>query len=640
MAPVSPKNVRITDPFWSYWQNLLMEVTLPHEYKMLEETPRLQNFRNVIAGEGKQVGRYFDDSDVYKWIEACAWALLACPDHSNAGQVRQLMDQTVDLVIAAQEPSGYINTFFQLNHPTRKWSNLHAMHEMYCAGHLIEAAVVHHNATGDRKFLDCGIRLADHIYDLFGPGKRVGYCGHQEIELALVALSQSTGDRKYRELAKHMIDQRGTEPRIFAQEIADKEVTAISPWSERMWFTDGKYTGEYTQDHAPIREHKVVVGHAVRAMYFYAAATEVCDELAPGIEEALNRCWSNLVGKRMYITGGIGPAHENEGFTRDFDLPNLTAYAETCAAIGLVMWGRRMLERTGHSEYADVIERALYNGILSGISLSGDKFFYDNPLESRGTHERVPWFSCACCPPNVARLFGSLSQYVLGVGDHDVWLHLPVGLEASFKVGGSSVSLSVSGEYPARGGLKVRVGCAAPVAFALRIRIPDWCDDLAAEMDSDEEGVYEDGYVVFDRTWKDGDTVTLDFEMPATWMASNPAILDNLGHVALVRGPILYALEEADFGMPPQRFIADVEADIVESEPPRPLKRGEGAGGEGSRTLPNLTVPGWAEASDFPDAPYAPEAEAVADEVSATFVPYFTWANRGPGHMAVWVRRG
>lgn len=620
--------IRLTDRFWTRYQRVLIETTLPAEYEQTVKTGRLENFHRVARGEsGTHEGLWFNDSDVYKYVEACAYAVAIAPGLKvDASKVRAQMDECVEAIVAAQAPDGYLNTFFQLNHPDLRWRNLNTMHEMYCGGHLIEAGVALYESLGDRRLLDVSTKFADHVMSMFGPERRRGYCGHQEIELALLRLAHATGERKYREYADWMVEERGKVPSPYIAEIEDKEAIALSPWAPGMLMKDGKYNGEYCQDHAPIREQTQIVGHAVRAMYFYIAAADLADGRDDkDLESALERIWTNLTRRRMYVTGGIGPSAKNEGFTADFDLPNLTAYAETCAACGLVFWGHRMLEMTGNGEYADVVERALYNGVISGISLQGDAFFYDNPLESRGTHQRTPWFNCACCPPNIARLLGSLGAYALGVSGKEVYLHMPIGLEAEFEAAGTKVKLRVESDYPWSGKSKIHVSPAKPARFALHVRIPEWADDAGTELpNAQEEASYESGYAVFDREWKEGDVLTLDLELRPKWVEADPRVRDDLGRGALTYGPLVYCAEEHDLGFAPQLFSADVEAEV---------------GIEMEKGVAHLSVDGMMEVELFVDSLYAEAGTTDLREASAKFIPYYAWNNRGPNNMQVWIRK-
>jgi DUF1680 family protein len=625
MRSLPLSQITLTDSFWSKWQRTLVESALPAEYDQLEKTGRLENLRRVGRREsGGFQGKYFNDSDVYKWAEAAAYGLAIHPSPVVQGQ----LNEAVGIIESAQESDGYINSYFQLMHPTMKWRNLHSLHEMYCGGHLIEAGVAMSQALGNDRLLNVGRRFADHLLERFGPGKVRGYCGHQEIELALIRLSTLTGDPRYRELAKYMVEERGKRPSPFESELQDPESLKLSPHTLHLLSTDGVYSGDYCQDHVPIREQTVVVGHAVRAMYYYIAAADLADGQGDAaLEGALEAAWRNLTGRRMYITGGIGPSESNEGFTRDFDLPNLTAYAETCAAVGLAMWGRQMLEMTGDSEYADEIERAIYNGALSGISLSGDRFFYTNPLESRGEHERVPWFVCACCPPNIARLIGDMSSYAVGVSDDRFWLHMPVGLEASCQFGGVETKLSIKSDYPWSGNVEITVLPSQSVEFTLAVRVPGWCDNVDADLaGSNEHAEYEAGYMLFKRTWSAGDVLKLEFEMAPRWIEADPRVRDNLGRAALTRGPLVYCAENVDLGYAPQLFFADLGSEPEEVEI------------EGLEVRA-LKVQGGCDVELFPDQLYAHVGATEARDAEASLIPYYAWANRGPSSMQVWFRQ-
>jgi len=648
------QDIRLTDRFWSRWQCVLREVTIEAEYQQLVGTHRLRNFANAAkaSGAGEKaaaalcdasaeisqtvspepaeagfVGYFFNDSDVYKWCEAAAYAIATDPASPSCQLIRNRIDEVIPVIAAAQQPDGYINTFFQIKHPHLKWRNLSMMHEMYCGGHLIEGGVALYEITGDRRLMDVAIRFVEHVMSIFGPGKRRGYCGHEEIELALLRLAKATGESKYRDFARWLIEERGKRPSIFEAELEDEEAITLSPYALKMMKKDGVYSGDYAQDHAPVREHTEIVGHAVRAMYLYIAATQL-SEGDPELRKAVERIWHNLTTKRMYVTGGIGPSSSNEGFTGDYDLPNLSAYAETCAAIGLVFWGQALLETTGQSEYADVVERALYNGTISGISLSGDKFFYTNPLESRGSHERVPWFDCACCPPNIARMIGSVGWNIASVSDNACWIHIPAGFEASATIKGISVRIVCESDYPWSGKFRVRVEPEKPVDFVLRLRIPGWADEVETDLPGlKEPSGWEGGYAMFAKRWEKGDTLTVDLGMQAKWVECNPKVRENLGRIALTRGPLIYCAEEHDLGFGPQLFVADTEAPVGECE--ESILEGVTA----------LTVEGFAESETFPDDLYAEEGATEVREATVKFIPYFAWCNRGPNPMQVWVRR-
>ncbi len=616
-------DITITDPFWSRYHKELLQKGLLAQHEQLIKTDRLLNFQRVAKGEqGGFEGYRFNDSDVYKWIEAVAYNL----HHGDSPELKKAMDEAIDIVASAQQPDGYLNTFFQLNHPDKKWRNLHAMHEMYCAGHLIEAAVAVFISTGDRRLLDVGIKFADHIASIFGPDKREGSCGHEEIELALIKLADVTGVESYRELASWMVESRGKRPSCFEQETKDAETVAMSPGDASLNMKKGVYSGEHIQDHLPIREHTEVVGHAVRAMYLYIAAANLNPDQE--MRASLERTWSNLTKSRMYVTGGIGSSGANEGFTTDFDLPNLTAYAETCAAVGLVFWGHSLLQMTGNSEYADTIERALYNGALAGISLDTTHFFYDNPLESRGTHKRTPWFGCACCPPNIARLIGSVGKYATSVSDNAFWIHMPIGFNAKTKLNGVDTTVSLTSNYPWSGEVTLNVDPAIPVDAEIRFRIPDWADDVETEIPGlENEAEFDQGYIVVKKRWTKGDQATFRIELRPKWVSADPRVRDNLGRVALSYGPLIYTAEQHDLGFAPQLFTADPDEE-VEARSESML--------EGVTTL---TVVGAREIESFPDQLYA-ESEIIEwEDTSAKFIPYYAWNNRGPNNMQVWVRR-
>jgi len=586
MPRLRPVPVNVTSPFWSTWQTTIREKSLPHQFEQIRVSNRLENLWRAARGETKTFeGYWFNDSDIYKWIEAAAYSMQAQEDSG----LRQMIDEAIAAIEAAQMPDGYVNSYIQVNWPGLQWKNLMSNHEMYCAGHLIEGAVALAQA-GDDRLLKVGIKFADLLWETFGPGKRLGSCGHEEVELALIKLSDHTGEGKYRELARHMIEIRGMRPSYFAPELEEADSILMRP-HDRQYHNYPNYTGEYLQDHAPIREHTEVVGHAVRAMYLYIAAAQLLEDDAA--KAALQRCWDNVTKRRMYVTGGIGPSGQNEGFTTDYDLPNLTAYAETCAAIGLVFWGQAMLESTGDGAFAEVIERAMYNGALSGISLDGQKFFYDNPLESRGKNDRTPWFGCACCPPNIARMIANIGRYFVGQTDDAVYIHQPVGFEAKVKIRGVEVEISCESNYPWDGKATISVEPASPVEFALHVRLPDWSGDVSSELPgAKREAEFENGYAVFHHDWKSGDVLKLEIEMEPTWVEANPKVLDDLGRVALTRGPLIYCAEEVDAGFTPQRFTADLGAEAL-VVPKKAL---------GGFTA--VAVEGSAETDEFPDGLY------------------------------------
>lgn len=629
MSSLPLSHIRLTDPFWSRWQRTMVQNGLLAQYDQLVKTDRLKNFERVAAGEtGGFEGYRFNDSDVYKWLEACAYS-FGNGSLEPSADLKTKVDHTIGVVACAQMPDGYLNTFFQLMHPELRWRNLSMMHEMYCGGHLIEGGVAFFDATGDRRLLDVAIKFADHVDSRFGPGKRRSYCGHEEIELALLKLAKATGERKYRDLALWMVEERGKRPSPYLDEMIDEESIKLAPYMEKMLCKDGEYVGEYLQDHAPIREHTEVVGHAVRAMYLYIAAAELAMDMDDAaLSDALTRTWRNLTHRRMYVTGGIGPSGDNEGFTFDYDLPNLSAYAETCASIGLVFWAHKMLEATGESEYADTMERALYNGALAGISLDTSRFFYDNPLESRGRHARSPWFGCACCPPNIARLIGNVGHYAVGVKDRCLLIHIPVGFEATMELGGVKTKVRAVSDYPWSGDFTLYIDPERPVDGEVRFRIPDWADDVETDIPGlEREAEFESGYIVVRKRWEPGDIAKFKIEMKPRWVAANPRVKDDLGRVCLAFGPLVYAAEEHDLGFEPQLFAADLDIDVaVES-----ATMLEG--------IQALAVSGVRDGLEFADQLYAEVDDVQIQEAAAKFIPYYAWNNRGANHMQVWIRR-
>lgn len=614
--PLPANKLQVTDAFWGPRLKQLSEVTLLQQWDQIVETGRYANFLRAAGKEdGPHQGRIFNDSDVTKWLEACAFALA---HHTNAN-LKAACDKAIEAIIAAQMPDGYLNTFFQLKHPQLRWRNLMNMHEMYCGGHLLEAGVAWFELLGDKRLLDVSVKFADHVLDRFGPTKTLGYCGHEEFELALIKLAHTTKNERYRDHARWMVEVRGQSPSPFEKEFEDAEAIALSPYAKMLYQRNGKYVGEYAQDHAPIREHKEVVGHAVRAMYLYIAAADLADGVDDEpLYDALLGCWQNLTEKRMYITGGIGPSGDNEGFTTDYDLPNHSAYAETCAAVGLALWGQKMLEMTGEADFADTVERAIFNGAISGISLSGDKYFYTNPLESRADHERVPWFDCACCPPNIARMIGQIASFAYGVSKDTLCIQFPVAGTLSTELG----EFKVSSNYPWSGEFTVQVEQSGD--YAVAVRIPGWCGDTTLTVDdAEEEAEFADGYAVVKRTWNKGDTLRIEWEMEPRWLAAHPKVYDNAGRFALTRGPLVYAAEAIDLGFPPQHFSVQAEIELETVE----------VGG-----MIALEAHGAVDvAADDYNIYRTPEDDGM-NEASALFRPYFAWNNRGKTEMQVWVR--
>ena len=445
--------VEIDDDFWRPRIERNRKETIEYQYEQLETSGCLENFRRAAESKtGGFEGMWFADSDAYKWLEAASYVLATDDD---ADLVRRV-DEVIDLVAAAQEDDGYLNTYFTLEAPDKRWTNLNMMHELYCAGHLIEAAVAHHRATGKRTLLDVALDAADHINDVFSD-EVDGAPGHQEIELALVKLARVTGDDRYVDLTRYFVERRGRED-CFEEEFENPEGRAgYDPDAEEdiidsardVFYENDEYDGQYAQAHVPLEDQDAVEGHAVRAMYFLTGVADIAAET--GDDELLGhleRLWENMTTKRTYVTGGIGSGHHGERFTEDYDLPNDTAYAETCAAIGSIFWNQRLFELTGEAKYAHLIERTLYNGFLAGVSLDGTEFFYDNRLASDGDHTRQGWFDCACCPPNVARLFASLGRSLYATGDDRLSITQYVGSTATLEVDGNEVGVTQTTDFP------------------------------------------------------------------------------------------------------------------------------------------------------------------------------------------------
>ena len=634
-------DVVIDDEFWSPRIETNREVTITHQYDQLEANGCLENFQRVVDSEtGGFEGPMFIDSDVYKWLEAASYVLANYDDPD----LRERVEDVIELVATAQQDDGYLQTYFQLVEPNEKWTNLSVMHELYCAGHLLEAAVAHYHATGEESLLDVATALADHIDDVFGPNAQEGIPGHEEVELALVKLYRATDEERYLALAKYFLDARGRDPSPLADELAHVDEIAGADFehhghtasdSARKHFLDdeGEYDGSYAQDHCPIREQDTVKGHSVRAMYGYTGVTSLLQEIEDeSLWTAMQRLWKNMTTKRMYVTGGIGSEHEHEGFTEDYDLPNDTAYAETCAAIGSIFWNQRLFELTAERAYADLIERTLYNGFLSGISFGGDRFFYVNPLETDGDHHRKEWFYVACCPPNAARLLASLERYVYarGTDGNALYLNQFVGSTVETELGDATVSLRQSTDYPWAGESTITFTHDESVSFDLRVRVPEWTDDFEVRING--EAVSEratDGYVSIDRTWTAGDEVSLSFSLPIDTLAANPRVREDAGRVALRRGPLVYCFEEVDQSVPVQALsVSDVESFDPEHDP-------ELLGG-----VTRLRGSGSAvDLDDWDESLYRSTDEIERRDTEIIAVPYYAWDNREPGAMSLWLPR-
>ena len=613
--PVPFTSVSVSDPFWSPRLQASREVTIPLAFSKCEETGRYQNFIRATqpCDTFKVEGFPFDDTDVYKTIEGASYLLQTYPDPA----LESYIDSVLVLVAAAQEPDGYLNTSYTMN-PARphrwmgpgRWDAVEVLsHEFYNLGHMVEGAVAHYRATGKRNFLDIAIRYADCVSRAIGDGEgqRALVPGHQIAEMALAKLYLATGDKKYLDQAKFFLDKRGHTSRKDA----------------------------YSQAHKPVVEQDEAVGHAVRAAYMYAGMADVAALTGDtAYIAAVGRIWDNIVGKKLYITGGIGARHDGESFGDAYELPNLEAYCETCAAIGNVYVNHRLFLLHGDSKYYDVLERTLYNGLISGVSIDGGRFFYPNPLASEGQHQREPWFGCACCPSNICRFIPSLPGYLYAVKGRDVYANLYIGGTAKLKVGGRDVTLSQSGDYAGTGRQAITVDANKAGRFTLKLRIPGWARDIVApgglyafvgnaggytvKVNGEEvAGALDKGYLAIDRKWKKGDRVELEFPMEPRFVAARPEVEADRGRLAVQRGPLVYCAEWPDndfaFG-----------AAVVNPEMPMTTRSSDMLGGVTIIDVPAQLV----ERRD---------GRLGLSDVKLAMIPYYAWAHRGKGKMAVWL---
>lgn len=728
--PLDLKQIRVTDAFWHREQELVRTQVIPYQWEALNDRVEgaapsycMRNFK--VAGrmmreqrekgptyvapaytfrgfealpqdpahpdEDKFYGFVFQDTDFSKWIEAVGYSLMQHPDP----ELEKTADEAIDIVCAAQSENGYLDTYYIINGMDRVFSNLRDHHELYCLGHLVEGAVAYYQATGKDKLLCAAEKFADYCCQVFGPepGQCKGYPGHEIAEMALVRLFEEDNQGKYLHLAKFFLDQRGTQPYYFEQEEKERAAHDGQPYKKT---TDNSYH----QAHLPVREQSEAVGHAVRAMYLYSGMADVARECGDdALEAACDRLWDNVTREKLYVTGGVGATHMGEAFSFNYDLPNDTAYSETCASIGLVFWARRMLQLKPRGKYADVMELALYNTVLAGMALDGKRFFYVNPLEvvpqachrdARKSHVksvRQKWFGCACCPPNIARLVSSVAAYAyteaerypLDTGEWNqpvdtLWIHLYMGSVFAKRVSVSRMiqedkilDVKVESEMPWNGTVKVQLrGDQVPCRLALRV--PGWsggmkasyrCGGRQGEAAVTKEGLavrtdfeggdcethegtgisgqqaavsYREGYLYIEGIWQDGDQIILEMDMPVRILEAAPEVRENIGKVAIARGPVVYCLEEVDNGkdlhlcrLDLQTLrISDIETEVTEEmgHPMTVLKV------PGKRLLP-------AERAELYSAARSPREQ----DVTLRMVPYYAWNNRGEGEMSVWVRR-
>jgi len=618
VKPVPFTSVKVTDNFWSQRLKASREVTIPLAFSKCEETGRYKNFEYAAHPDTtRKVGGYsFDDTDVYKTIEGASYSLQTYPDK----QMAHYIDSVLTIVAAAQEPDGYLYTARTMNpvHP-HEWAGFNRFdsvevlsHEFYDLGHMIEGAVAHYQATGSRKFLNIAIRYADCVDRAVGPNANqiIRVPGHQIAEMALCKLYLVTGNKRYLNLAKFFLDERG-----------------------RTVHKDA-----YNQSHIPVLEQNEAVGHAVRATYMYSGMADVAALTGDtGYVHAIDRIWENVAGKKLYITGGIGATGWGEAFGENYELPNRTAYNETCAAIGNVFWNYRLFLLHGDAKYFDVLERTLYNGLISGVSLDGGTFFYPNPLESVGGYSRKPWFGCACCPSNICRFIPSLPGYIYAVKENSLYVNLFIGNNSSVKVGGKMIDLSMATEYPWNGNIRIEVNPKSKQTFDLKLRIPGWArgqvvpSDLYSYADSLKLGysvlvngtpvnsTIDKGYFTISRQWKNGDVVTIAYDMEPRLVKANKKVEADRGRLAIERGPIVYCAEWPDND-------CNVLNVLLNKNPKLTIVKC-------SDLLDGITeIKTKAQSLNY-DA----EGRLQTRDITLTLIPYYAWAHRGQGEMSVWL---
>ncbi|MCI8799396.1 glycoside hydrolase family 127 protein [Acetatifactor muris] len=633
--------VKISDAFWSQMQEKVIDVVIPFQEKVLnDEVPgvakshAIENFR-IAAGlsQGEFYGMVFQDSDMAKWLEGVAYSLTVKPDSALEARA----DDIIEIIEKAQQPDGYLDTYFIVKEPERRWQNLHECHELYCAGHMMEAGAAYYEATGKDRLLRVVERLADHIISLFGPEgeKSHGIPGHQEVEIGLMKLYHVTGKEKYRDMARHFLEERGKNPDYFYEE---KMKRGWQHWGQ---YSTDKLDVTYNQAHETVYEQKEAVGHAVRALYMYTAMADLAG--ADGDEKLYQACrtlWENVVNKKMYITGALGGNPEGESFSSNYELPNDMAYAETCASIAMVFFAHRMLEMEMDGCYADIMEKELYNSTISGMQLDGKKYFYVNPLECEpgvsgklfGYRHSLPmrpgWYACACCPPNLVRLITSLGKYCWSENDSAIYSHLMIGQKAELE----KAQVIVDTSYPWEGKADYTIMPKTEEEFTLAIHIPGYVDFEREENCLRVNGEILDagkllkkGYVYITRKWTVGDKVSLRFPLEVRRAYANQHVRENAGCVALLRGPMVYCFEGVDNGEMIQSLRIPKDLKAI------PFTCEEGV----LKGNVLLSIEGYRMVGS--DELYS-EKPPVKEKAKLTAVPYYTWANRGENQMRVWMQ--
>lgn len=639
---ISLNKIKIKDNFWNKYIKLVDEVLLPYQWDILndrledvETSHCIKNFKIAAKeAEGEFKGAVFQDTDIAKWLEAAAYTLAATKDEA----LKKIADETIQLIGKAQQEDGYINTYFTIKAPNLRWTNLKEGHELYTAGHLIEAAVAYYEATGEESFLNIVKKFADLLCNQFGTeeNKCHGYPGHQEIELALIRLYEVTKEKKYLELAKYFIDARGQGENYFLKEEKNPLYRRIFPEFEH-------YDTKYSQSHLPVREQNTAEGHAVRAVYMYCAMADLAWYYKD--KELMSACeaiWNNITQKRMYITGGIGSSGILERFTTDYDLPNDCNYSETCASIGLALFGKRMGEITRNAKYFDIVEKSLYNTILAGIAMDGKSFFYVNPLEvwpdncmERTSKEHVKpirqtWFGVACCPPNVARTLASLGQYIYFTADNTLYTNLYISNETVIELAGGTIEAAMNSDFTNSGNISISfVKNNIKETVYAAFRIPSYVDTYRLVLEDNEDYVYhvEQGYLKFELK-KEKIDIKLQFQVPARFVRANPNVRADIGKVAIMKGPIVYCLEEIDNGTNLPAVFVNAKQEIKESFEREFL---------GGMTVLHLTGRKLVAANWIKTELYS-EKEVQFEEIELKAVPYHCWGNRKAGEMLVWLK--
>ncbi|URZ03323.1 glycoside hydrolase family 127 protein [Clostridium felsineum] len=656
MEDIKLKNIKVTDKFWSRYMKIVKEDMIPFQWKVLndeaniiiererndksipaEKSHAVENFK-IAAGlkKGHHYGYVFQDSDVYKWLEAVAYALTTGEDK----KLEKTADEVINLIEMAQEDDGYLDTYFTIDAKERKFKRLLESHELYCAGHFIEASVAYYEATGKDKVLKIACKLADCIDRNFGreEGKIHGYDGHEEIEIGLTKLYLVTKDERYLKLGRYFITERGKDSGFLRKQLEEDKN------KQPILIGMNNFEAEYFQAHKPIVKQETAEGHAVRFVYMCTALAEVAR--LTGTKEMYNACkvlWDNVTKKRMYVTGGIGSTVMGERFTFDYDLPNDTMYCETCASVGLVFFAHNMLKNEPKGIFGDVLERSLYNSCISGMSLDGKHFFYVNPLEvdpkaserdpgkSHVKVKRPAWFGCACCPPNLARTLTSIGKYIYTKDEETIYTHLYISNESSMNLKGEEIIVKQETDYPWKGNVNITVD-GKDKEFTIALRIPNWCNKYDIKVN--EEAVkYDvlDGYAYISRKWEDSDKVNLNLLMEVQEIKANPYVKDDFGKVAIQRGPIVYCLEQEDNGkdlhlikLPKNvqykcEFDSELLLGVVKIK-----ARGEKF----------IVKDDWGESLYSSD-----DNEDLYEEKVLTFIPYYSWANRNDGEMRVWIKK-